>query len=577
MKTAVRKCIVSLLTLAFAFTVQVQAQQIRDIQTVVNLFGNGNAQVVQKWDVNVVKGTERYIPIDNPGKSYVHDFRVFENGKEYENEGRQWNTDRSLEEKAHRCGIVEKNNGNIELCWGQGEYGDHVYTISYIIDNLVQSFDDCDGFHWHFLNDEWSDKPQHASIIIRNETDRDPWYWESKDSCNVNFWGFGMAGESWIDDGMLCFESTEPFKYESFFSALVRFDKGLFSEGLVKSDKSFQEVKDEAMHGSDYEDEEASILDKIIAGLFLLVIIGIPVLIVGYLIFSFLRNLYRKATGKRFDKKIFGQNKIEGWWRDVPLGGSPTALYSLLVSGDYLCSGEKKMFSNVVSAYFLKWIQDGWVSVEKDPKKEERVNLRFVSKKEDIATDDRIEKEVYAAALTAAGENLLLEADEFKKWSYQNDVIVASWPSEAKTEGKKTWSSANFEERCNAVKFGNFLNDFTLSSEREAPEVGVWKQYMIMAAALGIADKVSRNFEKLFPTIMEQYARQTNMVDTATTYIVLNNITSSSSSMMSSAVSRQEERAAAAAQARRAAGGGGSISIGGGHGGFGGGHGGGSR
>ena len=141
------------LSLTCAIVIPSQAQAIRDIETIVNLFSNGNAQVIQKWDVTVVEGTEWYIPIDNPGKSYIHDFHVFENGKEYENDGRHWNSNRSLEEKTFRCGIVEKSGDNIELCWGQGEYGDHVYTISYIIDNLVQSFDECDGFHWHFLND----------------------------------------------------------------------------------------------------------------------------------------------------------------------------------------------------------------------------------------------------------------------------------------------------------------------------------------------------------------------------------------------------------------------------------------
>ena len=52
-----------------------RAQEIRDISTTVNLFRTGNAQVIQKWDVTVTSGTEWYIPIDNPGKSYIHDFR----------------------------------------------------------------------------------------------------------------------------------------------------------------------------------------------------------------------------------------------------------------------------------------------------------------------------------------------------------------------------------------------------------------------------------------------------------------------------------------------------------------------
>lgn len=557
------------------------AQEIRDIVTTVNLFRNGNAQVIQRWDMTVTEGTEWYIPIDNPGKSYIHDLMVFENGKEYANDGRKWNSNRSLEAKTGRCGIVEKGGGDIEICWGQGEYGDHVYTVAYIIDNLVQSYPECDGFHWHFLNDEWYAKPQHVSITIRNETEADPWFWERKDSCNVRFWGFGMVGDSWMNqDGEICFESSEPFKYKSFFSALVQFDKGLFHPA-VEADGTFEELKETAMEGSDYGEYEEDIWDKILRWIVYAIFLCLPIFFVLLIIYRLLQRLYWKVTGKRYDKKIFGKNKIDGWYRDVPFGGNPKALYSLLQAGDHLVKSKNTEFPNVVSAYFLKWIQEGRIRVEKDLKKENQVNLRFVSAKEGESTlpfEDSLEKEIYESALEAAGDNLLLEANEFKHWSYRHDSKVTRWPSEGIYSGREIWQEASQEERCHAVEFKNFLNDFTLIDERSAPEVGVWKQYMIMAAALGIADKVAKNFEKLFPKMMEEYARQTNMTDTMTTYYVLNSLNRSSTSMMSSAIDHQREREAAqAARERRSSGGGGRTSFGGGGGGFGGGHGGGSR
>ena len=560
-----------------AISLSLQAQEIRDIETTVSLFADGHAQVLQKWDVTVVDGTEWYIPIDNLGKSYIHDFRVFENGVEYENDGRRWNSNRSLSAKTGRCGIVEKRGGDIELCWGQGDYGDHVYTISYIIDNLVQSYDECDGFHWHFLNDEWNVKPQHASIRIVNETGGDAWFWNDQNSNNVRFWGFGMVGDSRLENGTIYFETTEPFRYGSFFSALVSFDKGLFAGPLVSGDGTFEKLKKEAMEGSDYDSGKKSLEDKILAGILILLVVILPLAIIGYLLFTLFRRIYRRISGRRYDKKIFGTNKITGWWRDIPLNGSPTALYSLLLSGDLLKPDKNKMFSNLVSAYFLKWIQDGWLAVEKDPKKNDRVNLRFVKDSSEVGSDDVMENTVFCSALQAAGENRILEADEFKKWSYKHDKTVAGWPMAAKTSGRAGWNDASPEERCHAIEFKNFLEDFTLASEREAPEVGLWKQYMVMAASLGVAEKVSKSFEKLFPKLMEEYVRQTNMIDTTTTYYILRNLSRSSNAMMSSAMERQAQRAARAAAAQRSAGGGGHISVGGGGGGFGGGHGGGSR
>ncbi len=559
-----------------AATLFSHAQEIRDISTTVNLFRTGNAQVIQKWDVTVTSGTEWYIPIDNPGKSYIHDLHVFENGKEYANDGRKWNPDRSLEEKTRRCGILEKSHGNIELCWGQGPYGDHVYTISYIIDNLVLSYPECDGFHWHFLNDEWNTPPKHASIRIVNMTDSEPWFWEKADSCNVQYWGFGMDGESWMEDDALCFESTEPFSYSSNFSALVSFQKGLFLPS-EKGDGTFQELKDEAFNGSDYDDGEYGFWDYVGMAVMALIFIGIPVLIVLLLIGYVIKRIWRKTTGNRYRKEIFGKSKIDTWSRDIPFDANPSALFSLMQEGDYFCKSKSSAYTDVISAYFLKWIQEGLLRTERDPKDDKRLNLRFVKPSQPLQFTDKMESTVYYAAAVAAGDDLL-EADEFKKWSYKNDAEVASWPNEALSYYRSVWQAASLEERCKAVEFKNFLENFTLVSDRHAPEVGLWKKYMIVASAFGIADQVAKNFEKLYPEIMEEYARESNMLNTTMLHSVLNSLNRSSAGMMSAAMDRQAAREAArAAQQRRSSGGGGRISRGGGHGGYGGGHGGGSR
>lgn len=563
------------LLLATAFCTLASAQAIRDIETTVYLYKNGNAMVVQTWDLNVTKGTEWYIPIDNPGKSRITDFCVFENDEKFADDGDQWDSSRSIEEKAQHSGIVRKSGNDIELCWGLGSMGDHTFTILYVIRDLVQSYKECDGFHWHFLNDEWSVKPQHASITFINETEGDAWYWKDKDTCNVRFWGFGMIGDSGIEDGVIKFESTEPFQYQSFFSAMIQFDKGLF-EPKVEADKKWKKVQKEAFKGSDYKKPKRS-FDDIMGSIIEYGLMTVGLLAVLFFIYMGLSMLYWKITGKRYEKSIFGQNKIEGWWRDIPLGGSPTALFSILNKGDKLAFDYKKGFPNLVSAYFLKWIQEGLLAVEKDPEHDDRVNLRFVKGEEDVHFDDSMEEKIYLSAREASGHNLLLEKNEFKSWSYKHDTTVLGWPDEAINVGQARWESFSQDDRRHAVEFRNFLRDFTLVDQRQAPEVGVWKQYMILASALGIADQVARNFEKLFPKIMEEYTRQSNMTDAATTYLILRDVNESSTAMVASALKRDDERKAAEAAERRSSGGGGSISFGGGGGGFGGGHGGGAR
>ena len=108
------------------------------------------------------------------------------------------------------------------------------------------------------------------------------------------------------------------------------------------------------MEGSDYGEKEESISDKLLKYVGLLIFIGIPILaIFSVLVYSVVR-LYRRITNRRYKKDVFGKDKIDGWNRDVPFGGNPSALYSLIQNGDHLCPDKKKAFTNVVSAYFLK-------------------------------------------------------------------------------------------------------------------------------------------------------------------------------------------------------------------------------
>ena len=267
---------------------------------------------------------------------------------------------------------------------------------------------------------------------------------------------------------------------------------------------------------------------------------------------------------------------VQGDVGALPLSdGSCDVVVSM--NGFHAFPDKKKAFPNVVSAYFLKWIQEGLIRVEAIPGDDRRVNLRFSRRADEVEFTDKVERMIYEGAVQASGD-MLLEANEFKKWSYQHDTEVVTWPAEAIYSGRTLWQETSKEERCRAIEFKNFLSDFTLVGERSAPEVGLWKKYMVMAASMGIADKVAKNFEKLFPKMMEEYAREANMLDPATTYYVLDSIARNSSSMMTSALNRQAQREAARAAAqRRSGGGGGSISFGGGGGGFGGGHGGGSR
>ena len=83
------------------------ATEIRDIQTEIWLHKSGNAVVYQRWDVTITGGTEWYIPIENLGQRGIRDFKVFENDRQFENDGRNWNSDYTRFSAASRTCLRE--------------------------------------------------------------------------------------------------------------------------------------------------------------------------------------------------------------------------------------------------------------------------------------------------------------------------------------------------------------------------------------------------------------------------------------------------------------------------------------
>ena len=542
-----------------AGTLCVYAQSLRDMDIRAVLSPDGSARITQVWDATVVDGTEMYIPISNLGKMTVEDFSVSENGQPYVNEGRRWDVDRSLSGKAGRCGIIDKHDG-VELCWGKTSYGNHVWTIEYTVTGLVQSFSDADGFNFMFVNPGFDASPQHVKVTIINATGGPEWTYD-----NTRVWGFGSYGDINVTDGQVVYESSEPFSYNSKFIALVRFEKGLFSP-TVSRDMTFDELKQKALEGSSYG--EKSWMEKLFLGFF--------ALIFGGSIFALIRAWVLTAMGYKYKKSMYGKTKITEWYRDVPMEGNLFASSYVMDSGWRFPSGQSSS-KGLIGALFLRWILDGKVKVQPDPKSSKRVNLDFSM---EPGIQDDVELALFNMARSAAGSNLVLESGEFEKWSEQNFKKMTAWPTRAKAHGKGWMYEKHYfakgdqtnedgaREACHVVEFKNFLNDFTLSKERGAVEVGLWKDYLVFAQLYGIADKVATQFQKLYPKEFEEVAQSVGVDPNVMmrTIRVNNNL---SASAISHAVAKQ--------QAGSIKGMGGHTSFGGGGGFSGGGFGGGGR
>lgn len=539
------------------------AQYVSDVYTEVTLRKDGSAHVSQTWKADVISGTEWYIPISNLGEMTITDFSVSENGFQFVNEGNSWNTQRSLEQKAGRCGIVEKGSSGLELCWGQGNYGNHTYKISYVINGLVQSLQDYDAFNHRFVNPGMDGPPRHASIKFINATGTE-WTLE-----NTRFWGFGFNGDIHLVDGAIVAESSEPFSDRSNMTVMVSFDKDIFAP-VISRDIPFEKMKSKAFKGSSYESSDDAFELAVIIVIALVILFGLFVLI--YIAVAL-------ATGHKYKKSLFGKTKIEDWYRDLPLDGNlPAVWYVYSKSKRFSNDADPK---NLIGAYFLKWILMGVVKLRREEGRRKKVSLVFTGEIPE-SEGDTVSRVLFDMALAAAGDEVL-ESAEFRRWSRQNYEQMIAWPKLVSTSGS-SWLFSNgylkglnkampekYQDMVNVIGFKNFLNDFTLSEERGAQDVGLWKNYLVYASMFGIADKVAKQFKSLYPDFFDELAQDSGMQMADLLYVITytNRMTAAG---YSTALAKQAEVTAEAIQ-----GSGGSTSFGGGGGFSGGGFGGGSR
>ena len=556
-----------LAALVSTFAAFADEQKVRDLDINVTLYPSGVALVHECWDVHTGDDiTEWYLPRENLGDIEIMNFSVLSDKQQLSDDG-EWDVDRSRRQKAGKYGIVHKRNG-VELCWGIGEYGDHVYDAFYIMTNTVKSLNDFDCFHMQLVNPGLKAPPKHVRVTVTT----DEGMGVQLDTTNTRVWGFGYNGSvAFLEGGGVVFESTEPFGYRSSVIALLRFDKGIFDSPSVQ-ERDFQEVLDRALDGASFaDDDNDEDEDEALAIVsFLMMFLGFLTVVKGA----------RVASGKvsrRAKRKFLGTAESNvSWYRDIPMDGD-------LIAADYALSrlGEDRKQNALASAEILRMIYQGYLEIRKDANG--KIEIAFADSKYGKGEMDAIASDLWSMMLEASGDDRVLQDKEFSAWSNKNKKRLYSWTEKMTLMGKKRFrdngwmqasgtktTAAGQLEAQHLVGFRKYLNDFTLTGEREAVEVHLWQDYLIYGALLGIADKVAKQLKDIDPVLFERTVGYDYNTFNGALYS-LNNlsraITSANRSYVSSTYSSSGSRG----------GYGGHSSFGGGGGFSGGGHGGGGR
>jgi len=530
-----------------------------DIQAVI--YEDGSMYVTQVWEGDFDEGTESYIPMNAPDYLTISQLTVSDQNGSYETVS-DWNIDWSFEEKARKCGIHDTDSG-YEICFGISRYGRNRYAIEYKLDNAVGGYSDRDGVNFRFVNDGMNTTPTDVKIEIRL-ADGTPITDETAD-----IWGFGYDGQVEFSDGAILAYTESPIAPENHVTVLFSLEKGILSPSRQEQG-SFEEVKETAFSGSDYDDtgEEVSTFEAIVT---MLLSIGLPI---GLMIW------FSRMKKKRAEKKRQRFAERFGYFRDIPNDGNLSATYALGRMFDVCEDGA------ILSTGMLRLIQLGCLSPMETQQiglmgqTRETVSLRLMGSNH--SSMNEYDEYLYTVLESAAGSDSTLQAKELERFASQNDKLLRAYIQKCESAGRawlnqkiclKRWdmpakltdlTPTGEQELGELMGLKRYLTDFSLINQRCVKEMPIWRELLTYAMLFGIADQVAEQMKELYPQISNQLTDYSGSMAAAHSYhyLLYNN--------MKQAEQRRE-------QEKRSGGSGGFASLGGGGGSIGGGTGGGTR
>jgi uncharacterized membrane protein YgcG len=469
--------------------------KVHDVDIQVTLDTDGTAHIREVWDMTLSRGTEVYLGRENLGDIKILDLTVSdETGETYQTD-RSWNTDRSFEQKKNHCGL-NSISGGYEICWGIGDYGHRTYTVDYTLTNLVKSLDDYDMIHYQFYTPN-DFQGEHVKVTIEK-----PGF--VMDTL-TRIWAFGYDGYIWREDGKVIAESENPLEPSHSIIVLLRFDKGTFDSKSVQ-ERPFSVVLDRALEGADEPDVPMSKAEEA-----LYTILG-AIFFFGMIMLPFIPLIIRAVYKRRQKKNTFGTLKLSSipWSRDLPYDGDILRNYYVISTSSDL----KTKKNSVASAMILHMLQAGVLEARRDLATG-KVEIRFNPDSSGFKELDHTEESLWKYMYEASGKNHVLEEKEFSTWAKSHTSSLYSWTSRVKSSGLSSLKTKGYydagkytekgrTENRKIVGFKKFLEDTTLIKQRTTPEVALWRDYLIFASLIGIADKVAKELKDIDPVMFEK-------------------------------------------------------------------------
>lgn len=412
---------------------------IYSIDVKADIQDDGSVIITDERKIWANSGTEHFISLGNLKDMEVVDFKVEEEGVDFTFD-ENYDINASLEAKRGRYGY-NYNGDEIELCFGIGSYGEHNFKITYKISNFVMKTSDGYPFvYWTFYNRDIGNT-DHVNVILTKDG-------KTFNTENSRIWGFGFNGESKIEENGLSLDSGGKLNKNNQMVMLAIFEKD-FLPANNNYELSKEELINTALEGSSYnldnalgkedsypEDYDHGEFDADYGGYnyrnsffdFSNILFFFPFFII------FPAIIAKIIKGGK--KKEFMPEDKSKHYPEIPYYSD---FDDFFVDTAFFTDNQGFMRKNWVSAYFLKWIQDGAIYQETREKglifKKDAVVFRLnLDKKENMSEAERMLFNMVAAA---SGSDLVLDENEFKNYSVNHQNKLISFENKVLFESKE--------------------------------------------------------------------------------------------------------------------------------------------
>lgn len=383
---------------------------------VILCFNTDKIQIMNKLDYNVALNEDGSMNVVETWNVYVKNtgtlFKDFYNTNKYPISNisvKNLKTNEQLEDLGHEEYHVpegkyygeEIKNNVVEVAFGTGKKkssGNIKFQVSYKIDNVINSYEDCQEFYWKFLD-------KSNGMMCKNITGTITLPRDLNNLENLLVWGHGNI------NGRIDKSGTNKIKFK-----IKNFSAGNMLEvRVVTKEKMFNvDGKQFTMLNGIQKEETrwaSKTNEKIKENRIILIIILLIEVIILLFIFKDIKTYFNiNKSGNKIEKR-----NLE-YFRDIPREETSTpgeGAFLYYFDNNFNWTDGKQ--SDVLAANILNLCLKGYISFEKTL--ENKIYISILKDKDDLKED---EKEIYNLIKDAIGKKESIEVKELQDFAKKN-------------------------------------------------------------------------------------------------------------------------------------------------------------